>query len=118
MQEDTEETGDQPLWKSLNPALVEYNDDQADLLSGVQPFVIFFHAPWDQKSTELFTDIEENIASMPGGTVILWADFDENPDLRERYSVTKQPTAVLIDADGETKKILILPTKSDIASIF
>jgi len=55
---------------------------------------------------------------MPGGTVILWADFDDNPDLRERYSVTKQPTAVLIDADGETKKILILPTKSDIASIF
>lgn len=63
--------------------------------------IIFFKADWCPTCSVLDRDIEENLADIPQGTIILEADYDEEIELRKEYDVSVQHTLVLVDQDGE-----------------
>lgn len=62
--------------------------------------VIFFHASWCPSCKALNNDIENNLASIPAGVIILKADYDKETELKKKYGVTTQHTLVQVDKDG------------------
>jgi len=85
-----------------NPAKGAYlaYDSTAVADSAAEHIVLNFHATWCPSCRALDTDINENLAAIPGGVEIYKVDYDSNVDLRQQYGVTTQHTLVVIAADG------------------
>jgi len=66
--------------------------------------VLFFHASWCPSCRALGTDIEKNVGAIPAGLTILKTDYDEETELKKKYSVTTQHTLVQVDNDGNLIK--------------
>lgn len=66
--------------------------------------VLFFHASWCPSCRGLNKDIENNLASIPGGVTILKTDYDKETELKKKYGVTYQHTLVQVDKDGNLIK--------------
>lgn len=62
--------------------------------------VLFFHASWCSTCKALDKDILLNVSKIPTGVTIAQVDFDEETDLKKKYSVTLQHTLVQIDNNG------------------
>lgn len=65
-----------------------------------QTKVYFFHASWCPICQGIDKEINADTNKIPEGTVFIKTDFDDNTDLRKKYSVTTQYTFVQVDNDG------------------
>ncbi len=83
-----------------------YEAYSADKLSRAEngDVVLFFHASWCPSCRGLNKDIENNLASIPGGVTILKTDYDKETELKKKYGVTYQHTLVQVDKDGNLIK--------------
>jgi thiol-disulfide isomerase/thioredoxin len=69
-----------------------------------QKILVVFHADWCPSCKALETDIRANLASIPPDVLILKADFDAGTELRQKYGVTVQSTAISLNPDGSLAK--------------
>jgi thiol-disulfide isomerase/thioredoxin len=68
--------------------------------------VLFFHANWCPSCRGLESDLNANLGDIPANTHILKLDYDTETALKKKYSVIRQHTLVVVDADGnEIKKL-------------
>ena len=94
-----------------------YTDFEAGAGEG-QKHVLFFHAPWcptcvkwEGKVTAGMDDLNENV-------VIYKTDYDTSDDLKTQYEITKQSTAVFINADGSVAKKEMDPSIESLNTFF
>ncbi len=66
--------------------------------------VLYFHAPWCPTCQALDKNINSNLGTIPGKTVIVKTDYDSSNDLKKKYGVTYQHTLVQIDSRGNKIK--------------
>jgi len=92
------------------PIFTDFTQERYSEHLGEKPFAIFFHAGWCPACIELEKQINENIGSLPQGTVILKADYDTENKLRQEYGITTQATVVVIDKSGNAMPTLFGPT--------
>ncbi len=94
---------------------IAYSSSEAALLNGKQAYAVFFHASWCPTCVKMEKDIEANLPSLPAGTVILEANFDNETALKKQYGISTQSTVVIINAAGEQVKTLSAPSAQQIA---
>ena len=76
--------------------------------------ILFFHADWCPSCRSLEDDINEKLGRIPENTHILKLDYDTETELKKQYSVIRQHTLVVVDADGaELKKLTGLTNTLD-----
>lgn len=78
---------------------VEYSADAFASHTGKQ--VLFFHAEWCPTCRNWEAKIKKELSNLPDGTHIVQADYDAESELKKKYGVTVQSTAVFIDENGE-----------------
>lgn len=84
--------------------LEQYRPYEAQVLAelkGEQKFVVFFHANWCPTCVKWEEKLKSNIGRLPGGALILKADYDKEGALASELGVTKQSTAVMFNENGE-----------------
>lgn len=69
-----------------------------------QKHILFFHASWCPTCVKWEREIKNRIKDLADNTLILKVDYDNQTDLKTKYGITKQSTAVFIDADGSVVK--------------
>ncbi|MDH5533894.1 MAG: thioredoxin family protein [Candidatus Pacebacteria bacterium] len=80
----------------------QYVTYTADYLSKYQgkTKVLFFHASWCPVCKTADKDIKDNLANIPGDTIIIKTDYDKEGDLKKKYAITYQHTFVIVDGQG------------------
>lgn len=94
---------------------IAYSSTEAAAVNGKQAYAVFFHANWCPTCIGMEKDIEENLASLPDGTLILKANYDTETALKKQYGISTQSTVVIINAAGEQVKTLAAPSAQQIA---
>lgn len=93
---------------------VDYNASKL-AMAAKGPVVLFFHATWCPSCKTTDADVMANLKDIPANFTILKVDYDSNPELKKRYSVTYQHTFVQVDANGNLiKKWSGSPSLTDI----
>jgi len=66
--------------------------------------VLFFHAAWCPTCRKAQKELIEEFSTIPSDAVVFKIDYDNNPDLKNKYGITRQHTFVIVDSSG---KVLI-----------
>jgi len=85
-------------------AYVDFDQANFDTALGSEKMVVFFHADWCGTCRKWEKKLQASLNDLAPNTKILKANFDSNTDLRKKYEVVKQSTAVFINADGSVAK--------------
>jgi len=93
---------------------IAYSAETLEQLKGSQPVAVFFHAEWCPTCRGMEAEINENLANLPAGTVILKADYDTETELKEQYKIVIQSTIAILDKDGNHVDTLAGATSSEI----
>lgn len=96
-----------------------YYDYSADrlVMAETGDVVLFFRADWCPTCRGLDKNIREHSGEIPTDLTILNVDYDNSPDLKQKYGVTYQHTLVQVDAKGDLiKKWSGSPTLSALVS--
>ena len=80
--------------------------------------VLFFHAEWCGTCVKWEKNLNENMETVTQDALILKADYDTMGDLAKQYEVTKQSTAVFINADGSVAKTEMDPSLESVNAFF
>lgn len=83
-----------------------------------QKQILFFHADWCPTCVKWDTKINQALSSLPDSAVILKVDYDNNADLAAQYGVTKQSSAVFLNADGSVAKVESDPSVESVTTFF
>lgn len=105
-EEDTSES-QEPVTTSTgaNVSYTSYSDTLLESgLNDQRPIALFFHADWCPTCTALDQEISDRLSELPDNSLILKIDFDERTDLRSKYKVTQQHTAILFNSEGQKAK--------------
>lgn len=76
----------------------EYSGDA--MMKHEGPVVLFFNASWCPVCQQIDGALKDDPSVIPAGATIVSVDYDSHTDLRQKYGVTMQHTAVQIDAEG------------------
>jgi thiol-disulfide isomerase/thioredoxin len=96
------ETGEKMLEETIEPGFYGfYGDDRADNYART---ILFFTADWCPSCISVDEEIQKDKKQIPTDVAIVKIDFDDDEGLREKYSVDKQHTFVLIDIEGKEIK--------------
>lgn len=96
----------------------EYSAEMFAALKGNEKFVVFFYADWCSTCRKWEKGLQENIATLPEGTLILKADYDIEKDLAKELGVTSQSTAVFFNMDGTVAEMSIDPSIEKLNTFF
>ena len=95
----------------------DYSETRYAELIGKEPVVLFFYAPWCPVCRAWEKKLlEGELEKLPAGTNILKVDYDSETDLKKKYGINIQSTAVVIDAAGEVVSKTQDPTFEDLAN--
>ncbi len=94
-----------------------YTDYDANLGTNGK-HVLFFHADWCGTCVKWDGKVKGSLEDLNDNTVIYKVDFDNNQDLAAQYGVTKQSSAVFINADGSVAKTEGDPSLDSINAFF
>lgn len=81
-----------------------YAPEKVTLASAEHDVVLFFRASWCPTCRALDADIKANLPKIPESLAILDVDYDNSPELKQKYGVTYQHTFVQVDKDGNLLK--------------
>jgi thiol-disulfide isomerase/thioredoxin len=94
-----------------------YTNYQADVAEG-QKHILFFHADWCPTCVKWEGTVTENMDDLDDNVVIYKTDYDTSNDLKVEYEITKQSTAVFVNADGSVAKKEMDPSIESMNAFF
>lgn len=83
-----------------------------------QKHILFFYADWCPTCVKWEGTLTESLGSLPSNTLIMKVDYDTADDLKTQYKITKQSTAVFINADGSVAKTEADPSMESVTAFF
>ncbi len=90
-----------PAMEREGTPFIEYqNAEQAMMLAGEKPTVLFFNASWCPDCRAAREDFIENSDRLTGVNLVI-VDYDNSDELQATYGVTYQHTFVQIDETGK-----------------
>ncbi len=92
-----EDSGD--MGEDMETFITYKDPDQAMMLAGEKPTVLFFNASWCPTCKAAREDFTAHKDSLKGINLVL-VDYDNSDDLQIKYGVTYQHTFVQIDSTG------------------
>ena len=78
----------------------EYSDENLKIAGENGKAVLFFATNWCSTCTELDRQLINENEKLDDGISVLKIDFDNSPELKDRYGVTVQHTLVQVDQVG------------------
>lgn len=106
-----------PADDNMEAFSASYSDYQADEATG-QKHILFFHADWCPTCVKWEKNLKENMATLGDDVVIYKTDYDTSDDLKAQYEITKQSTAVFVNADGTVSKEELDPSIESLNAFF
>ncbi len=100
--------------ESLSASYTDYSPEAGE----GKKHILFFHAEWCGTCAKWEKKVQETLGTMADNVQILKIDYDSNPEMVKKYGVTKQSTAVFINADGTVFKKEGDPSLESIAAFF
>jgi thiol-disulfide isomerase/thioredoxin len=100
IKENEKEINEEKSLSSIPFSVENYTAARFAALKGNTPVVINFHATWCPVCRSLDKKLEENMAQLPTGAVMLKADFDDEVALKKELGITQQTTLVFYDNEG------------------
>lgn len=96
----------------------DYTPELQAQLHGIQPYALFFYAPWCPSCRIFDTQLQASFNKLPANTKLLRIDFDTTPELRQQYNVTSQHTTVFLNAEGQAVAVIPGTSVEDVTSFF
>jgi len=82
----------------------EYNEATFNAAKGNEKMVAFFHADWCGTCRKWEKNLQANLDTLDSSARVVKVDYDTQTALAKEFGVTKQSTAVFLNADGSVAK--------------
>ena len=93
----------------------DYSAEKFEMLEGKKA-VLFFYATWCSTCRKWEKQVRAEI--FPEGAMVLKVDYDVEDELKAKYGVNKQSTAVFVNEYGEAEKVLADPSMDVVHDFF
>lgn len=91
--------------EQIAPHYVEYSDTTLDKAKQNGNAVLFFAATtWCTTCSALDKELKDRSTSLPVGVTVLKIDYDNDREMKTKYSVTTQHTMIQLDRGGQEVK--------------
>jgi uncharacterized surface protein with fasciclin (FAS1) repeats len=102
----------------IAPVYEPYSTEMFNAFRGGEPMVLFFYTASCWSCVEWDEMMQEKYASLPSGSLVFRADFDNDYNLRKEFGIVNKSMAVFVDSVGEVEEVLYDPEFEVVEAFF